>query len=780
MEHNPWSQKTVDNFLFFCCPECDVKEKTSDEFLKHALVFHKDAKDLLSDKICVVYVDPITSVEEVQDNFKQVPKELRPPEIITDLKTEPEFRPPEITDLNIEPIIELPPPLSSVKTNDLKRSLIETDGIDSPEPKKRCLKLQCYFCSDMFDSEEKVQDHIKENHSSYVSEKMYGHRRMCQCLDCNRVFKSPESMQLHICGILPQSLLGPDQKSQKCPKCEKEFTKYGDLLCHYNLDHKDESDDQSYTCTHPVCKRLPKERNTFNSRFALSLHVSTRHRYFCKFCDKEYYSPRVLKMHMEACQFQDVPEDNPLECLYCGKVLLSPEELHKHMIAQHEGLRAYFEPGCKYYWCLYRAKSKKQLLEHCKNEHQLNCVICQEVFIVKADLIKHHKLKHDNEKTLLCDSCEFTCALLSDLAEHKKTVHDKIFAHVCGICGQGFQCSFKYRKHMEIMHIKAKAILCELCDFRCDLIGQLRQHKKRMHDKIREHMCEVCGKGFYEIRAWKDHMILKHSEPSDETFECDYCKITFKTNALLQAHKSKFHEKFNICTRCDKVFIGRKIIKDHLADEHLSFGAKSDVKLCAKCDQRFKKTSELDRHLFEEHSMTKEHVCTQCNDVFVSSTILTSHLMEVHAFDPTKEEGGLQNVEQEKIKKSTVKTFKCEYCGDYLKSKPSLTSHVKQLHLKEKHKFFCKECDYSTYAQAQLKAHIDYHHTERTFKCDQCDHKASTKSRLKSHVNRKHVRGYGHGPDTYCCPQCPEKFSLKHVLIKHCLNEHQLLIKDEK
>ena len=43
---NPWEVNNLDQFLYFCCPECDEREKSKELFLQHALDQHPRAKDL--------------------------------------------------------------------------------------------------------------------------------------------------------------------------------------------------------------------------------------------------------------------------------------------------------------------------------------------------------------------------------------------------------------------------------------------------------------------------------------------------------------------------------------------------------------------------------------------------------------------------------------------------------------------------------------------------------------------------------------------------------------
>ena len=40
LKHNPWSVTTIDEFLYFCCPECDNKTQSRALFINHAYLHH--------------------------------------------------------------------------------------------------------------------------------------------------------------------------------------------------------------------------------------------------------------------------------------------------------------------------------------------------------------------------------------------------------------------------------------------------------------------------------------------------------------------------------------------------------------------------------------------------------------------------------------------------------------------------------------------------------------------------------------------------------------------
>ena len=44
---NPWKVENIDHFLNYCCPECDMKQKTKSDFIIHALDAHPNSREFL-------------------------------------------------------------------------------------------------------------------------------------------------------------------------------------------------------------------------------------------------------------------------------------------------------------------------------------------------------------------------------------------------------------------------------------------------------------------------------------------------------------------------------------------------------------------------------------------------------------------------------------------------------------------------------------------------------------------------------------------------------------
>merc|ERR1719412_1775674 len=46
-EDNPWFEKILEEFLYYCCPECDERNQSKELFLQHAIEHHPMAKETL-------------------------------------------------------------------------------------------------------------------------------------------------------------------------------------------------------------------------------------------------------------------------------------------------------------------------------------------------------------------------------------------------------------------------------------------------------------------------------------------------------------------------------------------------------------------------------------------------------------------------------------------------------------------------------------------------------------------------------------------------------------
>ena len=44
---NPWSIESLEDFHFYCCPQCEFRNLSKSEFIKHAVMEHPDSQDVI-------------------------------------------------------------------------------------------------------------------------------------------------------------------------------------------------------------------------------------------------------------------------------------------------------------------------------------------------------------------------------------------------------------------------------------------------------------------------------------------------------------------------------------------------------------------------------------------------------------------------------------------------------------------------------------------------------------------------------------------------------------
>ena len=72
-KHSPWDVTSLDDFLFYCCPECDSKHVTKPKFISHAFKQHPEAKDYLGNlEGCTVEDDVEMAMSEILAWHQQV------------------------------------------------------------------------------------------------------------------------------------------------------------------------------------------------------------------------------------------------------------------------------------------------------------------------------------------------------------------------------------------------------------------------------------------------------------------------------------------------------------------------------------------------------------------------------------------------------------------------------------------------------------------------------------------------------------------------------------
>ena len=314
-KHSPWDVTSLDDFLFYCCPECDSKHVTKPKFILHAFKQHPEAKDYLGNlEGCTVEDD--VEVEEI--NQEELDSESQKPNIQEKklvqeklYESQKNLMQAKLDKVKVEPYVQdhvqeyhsdSDSEFEQIK-NESEEEFIP-DGVEvTGEIVNKC---RCNFCSLPFETTFELKKHVtqcshlKQFHSSDLeeenfveesekpkrkSEKIVENKKMCKSL--------PDSNNSHQNEVESEPVKKKQRRTQdvgikvqKCPHCSFES----------DLPHVFKKHTNSFRicsiCNEIFCGTRAKERFKTHQKKHIVKPVHD-----CKVCNKSFRVPSGLKRH---------------------------------------------------------------------------------------------------------------------------------------------------------------------------------------------------------------------------------------------------------------------------------------------------------------------------------------------------------------------------------------------------------------------------------------------------------------------------------------------------
>lgn len=146
------------------------------------------------------------------------------------------------------------------------------------------------------------------------------------------------------------------------------------------------------------------------------------------------------------------------------------------------------------------------------------------------------KKKEIVEKQLICEECGKMFSNPVAVSQHITTVHRKIkFKCVAENCGRVFTTQLHLSKHVSVFHSNPDS-----------------------------HPCRICNKQFQSQADLNIHMNTIHPEGFDEKFKCEICSQHLISYKVYLAHMRKHREGKFVCEYCDKRFLQKVHLNNHL------------------------------------------------------------------------------------------------------------------------------------------------------------------------------------------------------------------------
>jgi hypothetical protein len=583
-KYNPWAVDHLEEFLFFCCPECPDKISTKASFINHALIEHPKAREVIpaieiaDDNDEEIIKD--SSKTESEDEYDKDNEDDQDDEDMVDDDLEDSIE--EMLQAKVQESLETAPKKntrSASAASATSTAKVKSQRKSNKDKEDSLTIVQCYFCSEML-PENGVKSHMYEFHGRYLSS-MYGEKRPYQCHVCKASLKQDlKDSPSHHCYIkLPRKKAGVN--GHPCNLCSKVFKMNKGLSYHIKSVH---STERPFKCTQ--CDYTAK------SNVLLFRHVQRMH--------------ENLKPHV---------------CHICGLGFFEQYFMRKHIEAIHKN-------GVKP-----RQRSDITTGMHSTATVKMLCGLCSKPFFSLRALRCHNMRVHEGKKTdrYACETCGMAFTNLYYLNRHIKIDHtpeEEIAKIICQCekCSCEFQSSFELNTHLEI------CCLHDLKNFKCDTCETnnwhsgiaLRRHIAEAHRNIRD-VCNICGVILKSNCYLKLHIQQVHDkETSDKT--CDKCGRGFSSDASLRRHIESVHYKLKpySCDKCDNAFSNHSLLKKHEVAVHL----KTTKYECKHCKYFTYRPGALRTHTRIVHEKAKPNKCDYCEMAFFYKRDKIKHMLK--------------------------------------------------------------------------------------------------------------------------------------------------------
>ena len=670
MHLSPWHVKSLQDFTFICCPECDYKSNDPIPFESHALENHPSSIDFFQiDKVIVVldsnvipkyaleYQDNVSnghaSGESTYPNVKIKEEKDQDPLFVDDII------PCDQENVKQDPFNNefLPKIEKSLKTNDdsfMDEATFSDVDQTNPESSDKDDTIVREESRPNHEGLEKIETSpTKKKKKLILTTKDTPTALLQHCLVCLKDFGTMAKRNKHIIDEHPKIT---------CGKCDLVLEDYKLLAKHYRAKHR---------------------------------------RSKCEECEEEFCNPWLMRMHHRNVHILQKKEYKCKKCPYETDIKLN---LKSHHYENHRYDRKVWEGV---------AKDKNEIIK---------CELCQINVKAKGYLI-HFKKAHGGKlpshfmpgEKHVCEFCsvefQYLSYLQTHIEKHHSTNSQPNEMKKCHLCKQEFGIN-GYIQHYRSRHNCFPPEYEDKPKYCCDQCGKvflakpvLDLHLKKSHSG-RKWTCEFCSEDYDAYLDLRNHISQNHSSEREvrsvkNPQTCKLCNVDFKSFNGFLSHYRTFHNSFPPgyedkpkfpCAECDKIYISREALRAHRKTHKEGFKKykpKKVIRTCEYCSKTFMDTNNFIEHVKIKHENVHNYECEVCSKKFFVPSLYKHHVTLQHKKDPcpickggpfNKRDMKRHNLKAHGIKPATP--FGCDKCDRFFQSEKTLNLHKTRVHNK--------------------------------------------------------------------------------------------------
>ena len=550
---NPWSVNKLEEFLHYCCPECEHKYQSKETFVLHAFEKHPRAKEYIELRLDSNTVTVFCKNQpEPSSPFKLQECVIEDVVIINNAATH------DTDNENFDQAILMKNHNSSEKEyggtkmnteNEILSESVTFDDTINVTPQKNQSTWN-------FSNKPKTFDY-----SLLTASEKEIVLAQTTCNLCNKTLVDPRSLARHI------KTVHETIKDYNCDQCEKGFTKKSLYESHVTRAHK------------PVqsTKKLKKRKFGKVSQRALKNQDKLEIDY--DLFDNPFLDKRNSKENMTGIEEMQI-----YKCDLCGKTFNQSSNLSKHIFIMHDIGEEY---RCEY--CDNKFRTKSMLSKHIISDHSetiqktFTCNVCNQTFLSSKSLLFHTRKYHDS--SMKCEHCEKSFGKLSDKKRHVSVIHEgnkPLKLHKCNECDKTFSRNYELSRHINSVHLGIRPYQCDLCNKSYSKSTDLNNHIKYFHEQKQRDpqkqaesvTCKFCSKVFAKPENLRKHIECVH-HGIRPIVKCELCGKIYESHQGLETHVKRVHqgikeEKIHKCNFCDQAFTRVGTMRRHMETIHLT------------------------------------------------------------------------------------------------------------------------------------------------------------------------------------------------------------------